>query len=77
MGDILIRDVPAETKLRLEELAARHGRSRNAELLAILDTTLAPRQRTWLDILREAAEDSDDVELEQPTWAEARDSAIE
>ena len=77
MGDILIRDVPAETKLRLEELAARHGRSRNAELLAILDTTLAPRQRTWLDILREAAEDSDDAEPDRPAGTTANGVATE
>ena len=77
MADILIRDVPQKTKLLLEERAVQHGRSRNAELLAILETMLAPQQRTWFDILREAADDVDGVELERPTWAEPREFVFE
>ena len=77
MADILIRDVPLKTKLLLEERAAQHGRSRNDEILAILETTLAPRQRTWFDMLREVADDTDGAELEMPTWAEPHDAEIE
>lgn len=77
MADILIRDVPQKTKLLLEERAALNGRSRNAELLAILEATLEPQQRTWFDILRSAAEDAGDIELERPTWAPTRDVVFE
>ena len=77
MGDILIRDVPLKTKLLLEERATQHGRSRNSELLAILEETLAPKQRTWLNILRKAAHDAEGAGLETPNWAEPRDVEIE
>lgn len=77
MPDILIRDVPPETKRRLEERAAQHGHSRNSELLDILEATLAPRQHTWVDILREAAEDSDDAEPDRPAGTTANGVATE
>jgi plasmid stability protein len=37
MGDILIRNVPAETVARLKARAKRHGRSLQAEALAALE----------------------------------------
>lgn len=41
MGQVLIRQIPDETVARLKAKAARHGRSLEAELRAILEHSVA------------------------------------
>ena len=41
MGQVLVRQIPDETIVRLKAKAARHGRSLEAELRAILEHAVA------------------------------------
>ncbi|MBQ9003498.1 MAG: Arc family DNA-binding protein [Eggerthellaceae bacterium] len=66
MPNILIRDVPEETKRLLEERAKANGRSQNAEAVAILQKELQPAKKTWFDMLMETVEEVGPVELELP-----------
>ena len=55
MPQLLIRDVPEETRSRIAESAAEAGRSMQAELLAAIQERYAPRRkRSLLDILLSA-----------------------
>ena len=78
MPDILIRDVPEDTKRRLQERAAANNRSQSAEAVAILEAALeeAPK-KTWFDMLRETVEEVGGVELERPTWTPSREIIFE
>ena len=71
MCNILIRNVPEETKRRLVERAEKNGRSQNAEAVAILEEALAP-EKTWFAMLREVVDEVGGIELERPTWAPER-----
>jgi plasmid stability protein len=52
-----IRDLPQEQLERLRERAEQHGRSMNAEVLAILDNELSrPSPEEWLRRLDDAIE---------------------
>ena len=73
MPNILIRDLPEETKRRLEQRAKENGRSQNAEAIAILKEALAPAKKTWFDMLRETVEEVGGVELELPERHAARE----
>ncbi len=53
MGQVLIRQIPDETVARLKAKAARHGRSLEAELRAILEHAVAEPKEEILR-LREA-----------------------
>ena len=79
MPNILIRNVSEETKQRLEQRAAANGRSQNAEAVAILEEALAPEEKSWFEMLREAVEEVGgvDLELERPTWAPPREIIFE
>ena len=79
MPNILIRDLPEETKQRLAQRAKENGRSQNAEAIAILEEALAPAKKTWFDMLRETVEEVGGVELEleRPTWAPPREIVFE
>lgn len=69
MTDLLVRDIPDDLKRLLAVRAAENGRSQSAEAVAILQGTLQPQQRkSWVEILREAAEEAGGFELERPTW---------
>lgn len=78
MANMLIRDIPEETKQRLAERAKLNGRSQNAEALSILEEALQPVQKSWLQILRECAEECGGVEeLERPSWAATREFSFD
>ena len=66
MPNILIRNVPEETKRRLEQRAAENGRSQNAEAVAILEEALAPAEKSWLEMLMDVSQKYGVVELELP-----------
>lgn len=53
MAQVLVRQIPDETVARLKERAARHGRSLEAELRAILETAVGD-PRDELRKLRDA-----------------------
>ncbi|RYG24584.1 hypothetical protein EON82_10230 [bacterium] len=53
MGQVLIRQIPDETIARLKAKAARHGRSLEAELRAILEHSVAEPKEELMR-LREA-----------------------
>lgn len=78
MANMLIRDIPDETKQRLAERAKLNGRSQNAEALSILEEALQPVQKNWLQILRECVEECGGVEeLELPPRHPAREFSFE
>ena len=75
MEQVLIRSLPVGTKARLEVLAHRNGRSREAEARAILEDALAASPVTLVDLL--AMPESDDVEFEpQRLGATARSADL-
>ena len=77
MADMLVRGIPDKTKELLEQRAARNGRSRNAEVLAILEEALQPEKKTWFDMLRETVEEVGGVELELPERHQFREFTFE
>ncbi len=62
MEQLLIRGLPAGTKAKLAMLAQRNGRSREAEVRAILDQALSQEPISLVDLL--AMPESEDVEFE-------------
>jgi antitoxin FitA len=65
MAAIVIRNLSPETHRALQALAARHGRSTEAEVRAILDETVRPAARVKLgSALAALAERLGGIELE-------------
>lgn len=62
MASLLIRDMQEETKRALAVQAARHGRSQQAEALAILESALAPQRPSLVDFLRQGAREVGGIE---------------
>ena len=57
MGAVTVRNVPEETRRALKVRAAQHGRSTEAEILAILEEVVLPPERIKLgSALREFAQ---------------------
>lgn len=78
MTDLLVRDIPDELKRKLAVRAAENGRSQSAEVLAILQAELQPQQqKSWVEMLREAAEEVGGFELELPERHPAREFSFE
>ena len=48
MGDLLVRGIAEETHRELKRRAKAHGRSVNAEILAMLDLVAKPEKRVGL-----------------------------
>lgn len=48
MPDVLVRGITEETHESLKRRAKEHGRSMNAEMLAVLDATVEPKKRVGL-----------------------------
>ncbi len=51
-----IKNVPEEIVARLKDRAARHHRSLQGELLALLEEAVKPRRRSVRDLRKEIAE---------------------
>ncbi|NJS35980.1 MAG: plasmid stabilization protein [Brachymonas sp.] len=66
MHTLTIRRVPDQLHHSLKMRAAAHGRSAEAEVREILQSTLAKQQPHWLDQLRQAG-----LELEKITQGKA------
>ena len=73
MADLLVRDIPDELKRRLAVSAAENGRSQSAEAVAILQESLLPERKNWVQILMDAAEEVGGFELELPERHPARE----
>ena len=67
MEQLLIRGLPAGTKARLDVLARRNGRSREAEVRVILDQALRLEPVSQADLL--AMPESEGIEFEPGRWA--------
>lgn len=73
MASVTIRHLPDETHRALKVRAARHGRSTEAEIRAILESAVRPAERVKLgSLLAEVGESAGGVNLEfqrdqQPT----------
>lgn len=63
MPSLLIRDMSETTKRELAVQAAQHGRSQQAEVLAILESALHSNETTWFEELRHAAKEAGGIEL--------------
>lgn len=77
MADLLIRNIPEETKRQLALRAAENGRSQSAEVVAILEASLQPEQKSWIRRLYEASQEIGGVELEFPTWPPSREFSFD
>lgn len=66
MGTLTIRQLDARTHARLRGRAAKHGRSVEAEVRAILDAAVNLPEKNLLLSLREAMAGSRGGELESP-----------
>ena len=73
MPQLLIRDVPTETKQALQMRAIRNGRTQNAEALRILNDALFEDREPWIDMLCRARDEFGGVDLELPVREPARD----
>ncbi len=57
MADLLVRDIPDETKRALAVRAAKNGRSQSSEALSILQKELQQEQKkSVVELLRSAAD---------------------
>lgn len=63
MPSLLIRDMSEATKRELAVQAAQHGRSQQAEVLAILESALHTSETTWFEALRHVAQEAGGIEL--------------
>ena len=72
MEQLLIRGLPAGTKARLDVLARRNGRSREAEVRVILDQALRLEPVSLADLL--AMPESGGIEFEPGRLAGPRQS---
>lgn len=77
MANLLIRNIPEETKRQLALRAAENGRSQSAEVVAILETSLQPEQKSWIRRLYEASQEIGGVELELPKRQPAREFSFD
>ena len=78
MPDLLIRGCDEDTKRKLAVQAARHGRSQQAEALAILRAALQDEaERMWIDLILENAREAGGMEFEPPKRHAPRMSATE
>ena len=73
MPQLLIRDVPTETKQALQMRAIRNGRTQNAEALRILNDALFEEREPWIDVLARARDEFGGADLELPARDPARD----
>lgn len=73
MADLLIRNIPEETKKALQTRAARNGRSQQTEALSILEASLGNPSKSWVARLREAAVQTGGFSLELPERHKPRD----
>ena len=77
MAQLLIRDVPTETKQALQMRAIRNGRTQNAEVLRILSDALFEEREPWIDLLGRARDEFGGTDLELPAREPARDFSLE
>lgn len=77
MPQLLIRDVPEQTKQALQIRAIKNGRSQNAEVLSILHDALFDNREPWLDVLSRTRDNFGGVDLELPAREPARDFSFE
>ena len=77
MPQLLIRDVPVETKKALQMRAIRNGRTQNAEALSILSEALFEEREPWIDMLAKAHDEFGGVDLELPKREPARRFTLE
>lgn len=63
MPSLLIRDMKEDTKRELAVRAAQHGRSQQAEVLAILESALHPNESTWFEALHQSAQAVGGIDL--------------
>ena len=77
MPQLLIRDVPPETKQALQMRAIRNGRTQNAEVLHILNDALFDEREPWIDMLGRTRDRVGGVDLELPTREPGRDFLYE
>ena len=73
MPQLLIRNVPTETKQALQMRAIRNGRSQNAEALRILNDALFEVREPWIDVLGRVRDELGGIDLELPAREPARD----
>ncbi|MEJ2579715.1 MAG: hypothetical protein P8Z68_11585 [Kineosporiaceae bacterium] len=71
MGTLTIRQLNERTHARLRERAARHGRSVEAEVRAILDATTGRPESNILVSLRQAFAPEGGVDLDLPARTDA------
>ena len=65
MASVTVRNLPDETHRALRMLAAAHGRSTEAEIRAILDSTVRPESRIKLgSLLADIGREVGGVDLE-------------
>lgn len=77
MPQLLIRDVPPETKRALQMRAIRNGRTQNAEALLILNEALRDSRVPWIEMVARTREAVGGVDLELPEREQPRDVALE
>lgn len=63
MPALLVRDLDEDTKRALAVSAAKHGRSQQAEAKAILEEVLAPKEESWIEMLRAGAEEVGGIDV--------------
>jgi plasmid stability protein len=77
MATLTIRQLDEQTHARLRERAARHGRSVEAEVRAILDATTGRPESNFLVSLRQAFAADGGVDLDLPERTDAsRDAEL-
>lgn len=67
MPALLVRDIEESTKRALAIRAAEHGRSQQAEARAILEEALAPREKSWIEMLRAGAAEVGGIDIPAPS----------
>jgi plasmid stability protein len=70
MAAITVRNLPEETHRALKMRAARNGRSTEAEVRAILEETLLPKQRIKIGSALAALADKYELDLNLPRESE-------
>lgn len=73
MSDLLIRNIPEETRAALKDRAVKNGRSQQAEALSILEESLENPSRSWITRLREAAVSVGGFDIDEPVRHAPRD----
>ena len=76
MPQLLIRNVPIETKQALQMRAIKNKRTQNAEVLSILNEALFDDRKAWIDVLGDAKKELGGIELELPVREPARNLAF-